>query len=108
VKSKMVSLRLSREEFDRYRSASVALGMKNLSEFARMAMNKLVSPPVSPDLAVHSRIDSLRKRLEEISLELHSLSGHIPETEPKHPAAADGDVVRPENLSVDRDLSSGH
>jgi hypothetical protein len=51
--------------------------MKNLSEFARMAMSKLVGPQAGQDVAVHARIDDLRKRLELISVEMRTLSGHL-------------------------------
>ncbi len=74
----MVSLRLSLEEFERYRSASIALGMRNLSEFARMAMNRVISSEAERDIEILAQIEELRKRLAEVSTELEGLRQRVP------------------------------
>jgi hypothetical protein len=91
VKSKMVSLRLSLEDFERYRSASIALGITNISEFARMAMNRVVSDPPERDIEVLIQIQKLEQRLAEVAGALEVLREKVPVPHPaaEHPVSAD-------------------
>jgi hypothetical protein len=77
MKSKMISLRLTREEFDRYQAAANACGMKSLSEFARVAMNKLAGSPASNEVQVNVRIDDLCRRMEAVAEEMGHLRAQV-------------------------------
>ena len=91
----MVSLRLSSEEFERYRSASVALGMRNLSEFARMAMNRVITTPAERDIEILAQIEELRKRLAEVATGLDSVRQRIPPVEGQAASANESPNLSP-------------
>ena len=71
-KSKIVSFRLSQEEYGRYRSACPAVGARSLSELARVAIERLTGvsnpPPVDPLVrALDAKVRVLAAELERLS-----------------------------------------
>jgi hypothetical protein len=94
-KSKMVSFRLSNEEYARYRSACTALGARNLSELARVAMAQITAEPTSRTRRnLTSQMRDLRAKIAVLSGELDRLSRIVdtPESqgENRHNAASQG------------------
>jgi len=71
-KNRMVSFRLSAEEYDRLRQAGTAHGLNNLSELARVAMNRLLDTPAPVGLP--EQVQELRVKIENLSTELKRLS----------------------------------
>lgn len=74
-KNKMVSFRLSADEYTRLREAAAGLGVTNLSELARSAMHHvLTNHQHGQALAIDVQLVDLRARLESIHDELDRLS----------------------------------
>lgn len=71
-KSKMISFRLSAEEYDRLHAACVAGAARNVSELARVAMHRLIeSGSSAPTLS--DQLRDLRIRVDALSAELNRL-----------------------------------
>ena len=68
-KSKMVSFRLSSEDYARYRVACTAVGARNISELARVAIQRLTT---NPDY--NAQICDFRTKLEAMTTELDRLT----------------------------------
>jgi hypothetical protein len=74
-RKRMLTLRLSYEEYETYRAACPAAGVRSLSELARVAMQQLVAvrngsphgPPVDGELR------ELRQRVELLSSEVQRI-----------------------------------
>ena len=73
-KSKMISFRLSDQEYLRLREACRLLGANSVSEMARMAMQRLISVPDGRELGVQEQVRSLHSKLDDLTLELNRLS----------------------------------
>ncbi len=86
-KSKMVSFRLSPEEYRQLRDACITQGIRSVSELARTAMQGLM---VSTGEAVplHLQIQELRNRVTVLAEQIDHLARQV---EPQHRAAAGGD-----------------
>jgi predicted DNA-binding protein len=72
-KSKMVSFRLSAEDYQRLREACVAAGIQNVSELARSAMNRIIEDKDSNHFTLDSQVRELREKVRHITLELDRL-----------------------------------
>jgi hypothetical protein len=73
AKSKMVSFRLSPEEYSRYCSACPAVGARSLSELARVAIERLTAiPGASPSVDIQMR--ALNSKVQMLAAELERLS----------------------------------
>ena len=72
-KSKMVSFRLSPEEYSRYRSACPAVGARSISELARVAIERLTASPDVPP-AVDTQMRALNSKIQVLATELERLS----------------------------------
>ena len=77
AKSKMVSFRLSSEDYARYRVACAGVGARNISELARVAIQRLTA---NPDY--NAQICDFRSRLEALSAELDRLT-HLVDSDTK-------------------------
>lgn len=86
-KDRMVSFRLSAEEYDRLRQAGSAQGVHNLSELARAAMRRLLESnghalSARDNLSEHSdlpaQVRELRVRIDQLSSELERMSRVLP------------------------------
>jgi hypothetical protein len=69
AKSKMVSFRLSNEDYTRYRVACAAVGARNISELARVAIQRLTT---NPDY--NSQLCDFRAKLQAMNAELDRLT----------------------------------
>ncbi len=74
-RSRMISFRLTAEEYDRFRELCFANGIRSVSEMARAAINMLLQQPArAPQEAVESRLVELEGRLHVLSLEVKKLT----------------------------------
>ena len=69
AKSKMVSFRLSHEDYMRYRIACAAVGARNISELARVAIQRLTT---NPDY--NAQICDFREQLQAMHADLDRLA----------------------------------
>ena len=72
-KSKMVSFRLSSEEYELYRRACVAAGLRSLSELARAAMQHVVGEG-NGKMPVDDQLRDLREKVQCLSSEVHRIA----------------------------------
>ncbi len=73
-KSRMVSFRLSEEEYLQFREACSVHGVRSLSELARVAMQKMASHPKT---TIDLQIQQLRDRVLSLSAELEGLANQV-------------------------------
>jgi hypothetical protein len=83
-KSKMVSFRLSPEEYRQFRNACSEHGVRSVSELARTAMQSLVEAKGSA-VPLYVQVRELRERMTVLSTELDRLGVLV---EPPEAAAA--------------------
>ena len=76
-KNRMVSFRLSAEEYDRLRHAGSIIGVTNLSELARVAMNRMLDSPKPEQVALEEQFRELRSKIQNLSSELELLSRRV-------------------------------
>ena len=70
-RSRMISFRLSAEEYERFRELCFSLGIRNLSEMARAAINMLLdNAPRAAESSLAARVSELEGKLNLLSLEL--------------------------------------
>jgi hypothetical protein len=72
-KNRMVSFRLSAEEYERLRQVGSARGVNNLSELARVAMNRMLDTPRPEQAGLPEQVQELRVKVESLSSELERL-----------------------------------
>lgn len=76
-RSRMISFRLTAEEYDRFRELCYSNGIRSVSEMARTAINMMLSKPDrAPQEALETRISEIESRLHLLSLEIKKLSQH--------------------------------
>lgn len=76
-RSRMISFRLTAEEYDRFRELCYNNGIRSVSEMARAAINMMLSQPSrAPQEALETRVSELESRLHLLSLEIKKLSQH--------------------------------
>ena len=73
-KSKMISIRVSPEEYERLRSIYESRGIRNVSEFARQAMDHIINSDVDSELDLKARVRVLDTRLSILQGEFSQLS----------------------------------
>lgn len=76
-RSRMISFRLTAEEYDQVREACLAQGIRSISEMARAAIYIVLQQPVRPpENSVESRLTQIEGRLRLLSLEIEQLTGN--------------------------------
>jgi uncharacterized small protein (DUF1192 family) len=70
--SRMISFRLSVDEYDRCRQLCLERGIASVSEFARSALDLLSHQP-SPE-TLENRVATLEARIEQLRAELESMA----------------------------------
>ena len=73
-KSKMVSFRLSDEEYTRMREHCTLIGVTSLSEMARVAMERLIESQDGHGEAIREQVRTLRNRIRDLSSEVERIS----------------------------------
>jgi len=74
-RDKMISFRLSNEEYDTYREACAKVGIRSLSELARAGMQQFFSNHNGRD--VDDKLRDLRHRIQFLSLELERITEEV-------------------------------
>lgn len=76
-RSRMISFRLTADEYDRVRELCYSNGIRSVSEMARAAINMMLSKPnLAPHEALEIRVTDLESRLHHLALEIKKLSQH--------------------------------
>lgn len=74
-RDKMISFRLSNEEYDAYRDACSKVGIRSLSELARAGMQQFFSNHSGG--GVDDKLRDLRQRIQFLSLELERITEEV-------------------------------
>jgi len=72
-KNRMVSIRISSEEYELYRRASLDSGLQSLSELARLAMRHLIGEEKGK-VTVEDQLRELRETVQSLSREVHRIA----------------------------------
>jgi hypothetical protein len=72
-RSKMISLRLSEEEYEVLKSRYRTYGTRNVSELARLALQRIVTGSVDPQDDFAARLLDLEKRLRHLESQVSLL-----------------------------------
>jgi hypothetical protein len=72
-KSKMISFRLSQEEYQTLKDTCELQGVRSISDLARTAMQKLIASGWQP-VPLSDEVRELRNRVRMLSLQLDQLS----------------------------------
>lgn len=76
-RSRMISFRLTAEEYDRFRDLCYSTGIRSVSEMARTAINMMLAQPArAPHETLETRVSELESRLHLLSLEMKKLNQH--------------------------------
>jgi hypothetical protein len=90
-RSKMISLRLSAEEYEALRTLYPNYGARNISDFARLAIQRIISNPVAADSGLLTIVQDLDHRLGRLEYQFSRLLGSQSEVMPRrHPEAGAG------------------
>ena len=70
-RSRMISFRLTSEEYERFRELCLTNGIRSVSEMARAAINLLLQQPEHvPQVAIEGRVAALEGRFHVLALEM--------------------------------------
>lgn len=76
AKNRMVSCRLTAEEYKRLRDLSSVIGVRSVSELARVAISELLQQPIQePRRSLESRVSELEGQVQTLSLDIRKLRG---------------------------------
>ena len=79
-KNKLVSFRISHDEYLRLREACTSVGARNISELARAAMQRMVDAAIDPALdldaalGLHGQVLGLRSKLVDVAQDVERLA----------------------------------
>ncbi len=84
-RSRMVSFRLTEEEYDRFRLLCVARGQNSVSEMIRAAVNDMLGqsnePAAVATTELHVRLRTLESRLSELATAVVKIETRLPESD---------------------------
>jgi hypothetical protein len=74
-RNRMISFRLSVEEYEKFRELCFASGIRSLSEMARVAINNFLNQPpqAAAQNSLDARVSDLEARLRFLALEVKGL-----------------------------------
>lgn len=75
-RSKMISFRLSPEEYRTLHDVCVARGVPSISDLARSALRKVIVGESSPD-GLFDEVRALKDRMKTLSIELERVSQRV-------------------------------
>jgi hypothetical protein len=82
TRNKMISLRLSPEEFEQFRNVAYSHGIRSVSELVRAAITRLVRDPNrAADRGLEFRVSNLEGQIHLLAAELRRLQHHNPAPE---------------------------
>jgi hypothetical protein len=79
-KNKLVSFRISHDEYIRLRGACASVGARNISELARAAMQRMVDRASDPslnfdaELGLQGQVLGLRSKLDDVAQDVDRLA----------------------------------
>lgn len=77
TRNKMISLRLSPEEFEQFRNVAYSHGIRSVSELVRAAITRLVRDPNrAADRGLEFRVSNLEGQIHLLAAELRRLQHH--------------------------------
>jgi hypothetical protein len=74
-KRKMISLRLSEQEYETMRALLPKFGARTVSDFARLAMQRTISNSFASDSSLDAKLKELDRRLDFMEARVSSLMG---------------------------------
>lgn len=74
-RSKMISLRLSEEEYEALRTLYPNYGARNISDFARLAIQRVISNSAAADSGLLTIVHDLDHRLGRLEYQISQLVG---------------------------------
>ena len=77
-KSKMVSFRVPYAEYLRLQQSCSVTGVRNISELARAAMQRMMQNPHPTDASLKEQVASLRLKIAALTTELDRIASKIP------------------------------
>jgi hypothetical protein len=72
-KQKMISLRLSDEEYEDLKMHYRAHGVRNISELARLALHRIVAEGAEPQIGFEARLSEVEERLRQLESQVSLL-----------------------------------
>ena len=79
-RSKMISFRLTEEEYGRFRELCFSQGIRSVSEMARAALNLMLEQPDRvPASSLEGRVSEIEGRIHILSLEVKKLNQSLSE-----------------------------
>lgn len=75
-RDRIITVRVSIEEYEAWRAACPAAGARSLSEFARSAMHQLVASR-NGDSTVHDQLRTLHDRVESLSTRIDRIGQNL-------------------------------
>jgi hypothetical protein len=73
-RSRMISFRLSEDEYERLKQNSLAGGARSVSDYARLVLSDLVAGRLEVGSRPEVRIEEIDRRIDELRHELKRLS----------------------------------
>lgn len=72
-RNRMISLRLSEEEYSTLRAHSSSHGARNVSDLARLALQRVIAQSPALQTELHAKVNELDHRLSEMEAHLANL-----------------------------------
>jgi len=76
-RSRMISFRLSEEEYEGLKNVCVALGARSLSDIARDAVHRLLDDGTAPKRNVETELQLLGEKMAALDQEVRRLAGLV-------------------------------
>ncbi len=70
AKEKMITVRLSSDEYKTLHNAFCAQGARNFSDFARMAMRQAIGKAIEPEDPLATKLHELEGRITSVELDV--------------------------------------
>jgi|SRR5579864_7255695 hypothetical protein len=83
-RSRMVSFRLSEEEYEGLRHICMTVGARSLSDIARDAVHRLLGDGTEPKKDVEAELRMLSDKMEALDQEVRRLAGLVDQSAPAH------------------------
>ena len=84
-KTKMISLRLSEVEFDFLKNRYQNYGARNVSDLARLAVQRMMHGWDNPGNSITAKVAALDSRVTALESRIERISDHKPDAAPNDP-----------------------
>lgn len=79
TKNRIVTVRVSEDEFESLRTATSSLGYRSVSDLARAAMHRIIGNNLPPEDVLATRFETFDARLDRLGREVERLSAALVE-----------------------------